>query len=52
MGGAQIKHKHAKGTKPADTVITEGADYFDEILGDWDNNWGPKIAALSTAQKD
>ena len=52
MGGVQIKYKDAKGTRPANEVITSGADFFAEFLGDWETNWGPKLEALSAAQKD
>ena len=51
MGGVQIKYKDAKGTKAANEVITNGADFFAEFIGDWET-WGPKLEALSAAQKD
>ena len=47
-----MKYKNCKAaSKPVGQEITNGRDFFEEIIGDWEN-WGPQLDALSNEKKD
>ena len=47
-----MKYKSQKAaSKPVGQEITNGKDFFEEILEDWET-WGPQLDALSAEKKD